>query len=151
MFNVLLDHIVLCWVNGIKSPGDENSFTLRHGLRFHDKVGIVVRIAIMFKLLQLIWQMPSLWKESKIIREHLEHTIEILGQVVLPSYLVHAWEVVDLLEGLHLFPVRQGGCYVRPHNVPLNVGVPRVFATQLPVEVILGHFFDYIIHCVENV
>ena len=96
-------------------------------------------------------QQPCFGEEFEVVGELLRHFVQIPSQVVLPGYLVHAWEVVDLLVGAHLLPLVQGGSHVSEDDVPVHIGVPRLFLTDFPSKVLLAHLLNDIISSVVNV
>ena len=94
---------------------------------------------------------PSFRKKFIIIWKLLLHFVQVSCQIVFTSNLIHAWEMINLLKWLHVFPFFQARGNVCPLNVPLDVGVPRVLMTKFPVKIFLADVFDNVILSIEYI
>jgi len=104
VFDILLNYEVLSHIDLVKTLGDEDALALGKCFWFHDEVGSRIGCAVVFQIFKLMRKKPSFWKELKICWKLLLHTIQVPGEVVFPSNLIHPRKVVDFLEWLHVLP-----------------------------------------------
>ena len=78
--------------------------------------GVVLR-----DLVHLLWIQPRLWEEGVLVGELLLKALQMDGQRVLASNVVHSQEVVHPLVGLELRQELRGDSEVLPADLPVHV------------------------------
>ena len=86
--------------------------------------GVVLR-----NLVHLLWIQPRLWEEGVLVGELFLKALQMDGQCVLASDIVHSEEVVHPLVGLQLRQELGGDSEVLPADLPVHV--PGVIGHEL--------------------
>jgi hypothetical protein len=88
-----------------------------------------------------MWKHVCSRKEVEIVWKEAFHFLQMSSKLVLPSDIVHTWEMVDLLPGLHTLEELLSYRGIKPADIPVCL----LSLCQMPFKVLALVFDDIVL------
>ena len=118
---ILLDHHLILLFDVVRGVNKEDASALARSFRLYNKYLFWFVLKTLFKFAPVSRNEKRSWKKVIFLREFLSHLLQVSGQVILPTQLIHSWKVISFLIRFHPGNTIGTNSVISPENIPIFI------------------------------